>query len=99
LGKLNKDIQNIEKKEREFCDAYSDLNRDGLPVGQRLVGVTKGIGYVLTVTPDSYFVAGKGEFPSLSAAAEAVSGVRRSGWTFWKIMGGGGKTVKEAYRD
>ena len=44
---------------------------------------------------DGYYIDNV-KYYSLSAAAEAVSGVRRSGWTFWKLVDG--TTVKEAFR-
>jgi hypothetical protein len=68
--------------------------RDGVPVGSCLKGVTRGQPYWLTVEKDGFFV-GIHKYKSLSAAAEAVSGVRRSGWTFWCTADG--RTAKEAF--
>jgi hypothetical protein len=71
------------------------LNKDGIPVAMPLFGEsTKGGKSFLTVHQDRYKIGDK-EYDSLSAAAEAVSGVRRSGWTFWKTPEG--KSVKEAF--
>ena len=50
--------------------------------------------YVLSIKHDRYYIGTTG-YDSLSSAAEAASGVRRSGWTFWKMPDG--RTVKEAY--
>ncbi|RLI56702.1 MAG: hypothetical protein DRO87_07760, partial [Candidatus Thorarchaeota archaeon] len=50
--------------------------------------------YILRPTPEGFRV-GDQIYKSLSAAAEAVSGVRRSGWTFWKLPDG--RTAKEAF--
>lgn len=76
-------------------------NKDGLPIGLALVGTTKGVQHVLVTGQDTYtvvplFDGPTHSYPSLSAAAEAVSGVRRSGWTFWKVEDG--RSIKEAFR-
>ena len=71
------------------------LNKDGLPIGMKLTGTSSKRGtYLLMVGSTAYYVGGTA-FDSLSAAAEAVSGVRRSGWTFWKTIDG--TTVKDAF--
>ena len=75
-----------------------DLNKDGLPIGAVCYGSTEKSPFLfyLTIEEDGY-VVGSTTFGSLSAAAEAVSQVRRSGWTFWKLLDG--RTLKEAFRD
>ncbi len=96
--------QLMDKPTTNNHNAYDDVidpNKDGLPVGLMLVGTTKGVNHVLMVEELGYSVVPifEGEsqmFVSLSAAAEAVSGVRRSGWTFWKLEDG--RSVKEAFR-
>jgi len=77
--------------------ALDNTNKDGIPVGTVCLGATEKSPflYYLTVEADGY-VVGSHNFASLSAAAEAVSLVRRSGWTFWKLVDG--TTLKEAYR-
>jgi len=65
-----------------------------IPEGALLVGKTRGQMYILRPTPEG-FIVGDQTYKSLSAAAEAVSGVRRSGWTFWKLPDG--RTAKEAF--
>lgn len=81
-------IQNvIEKKKKE--------NRIEIPEGTVLTGKTKGLSYFLQVKKGGFNV-GVTRYDSLSAAAEGVSGVRRSGWTFWCLPDG--KTVKEAFK-
>ena len=71
--------------------------KENIPVGTTLVSHSQRGGLrFLTVTADGYYV-GITKYDSLSAAAEAVSGVRRSGWTFWKLADG--RTAKEAYKD
>jgi hypothetical protein len=71
-------------------------NKDGIPVGIVCTGNTeKAVGdFYLFVERDGYRVGDK-KYPSLSSAAEAVSHVRRSGWTFWHLPGG--RTLKEVY--
>lgn len=74
---------------------FDNANKDGLPIGISLVGHSmRGGTHVLTINEDRYYVGTSG-YHSLSAAAEAVSGVRRSGWTFWKLPDG--RTAKEAF--
>jgi hypothetical protein len=72
-----------------------DLNRDGIPVDINFIGLSNNIPYVLTVKEDGYYV-GSNCYQSLSSAAEAVSGCRRSGWTFWKLLDG--RTAKEVFK-
>lgn len=82
-------------RRRETQDITSNLNKDGIPIGISLMGASiKGGIRVLTVNNDGYYI-GITKYDSLSAAAEAVSDVRRSGWTYWKIPDG--RTIKEAY--
>ena len=71
-------------------------NKDNVPLNSTLIGVTQGLPYVLVVNELGEYMVGKNTYMSLSAAAEGVSGVRRSGWVFWKTADG--KTAKEAYR-
>jgi hypothetical protein len=75
-----------------------NLNKDGIPLGTLAIGTTEKSPFLnyLTVEEDGY-VVGNVIFASLSAAAEAVSKVRRSGWTFWRLLDG--RTLKEAFRD
>lgn len=80
-------------------NAYESIekNREGLPLNTCLIGKTKGTPYVLTIWKDGKYYIGNKEFASLSAAAQHVSGVRRSGWAFWKLPDG--RTVKEVFKD
>lgn len=94
VARMQKAVHLDEKREEEMS-AYEDVNRDGLTIGSNFIGTTKGMTYVLTVQNDAYYI-GATPYASLSAAAEGVSGVRRSGWTFWKLPDG--RTVKEVYR-
>jgi Zn-dependent M32 family carboxypeptidase len=74
------------------------LNKDGLPLNSAFIGVTKNQPHpiILTVETDGTYKIGSKKFGSLSAAAKEVSGVRRSGWTFWKTAQG--QTLKEAFK-
>jgi hypothetical protein len=97
LQLINDDL--MREKSGGESNAYSDsFNRQGIPLGTCLIGTVRGTApRVLTVTKDGYFV-GKTQFASLSAAAEAVSGItRKSGWVFWKLADG--RTVKEAFKN
>lgn len=100
LTHMQKTMAEILKRMKEDeSNAYEgeDLNRHSLPVGMVCYGVTEKSVWpvVLTVKEDGYQV-GTTLHNSLSAAAEAVSGVRRSGWTFWRTADG--KTLKEVFK-
>ncbi len=71
-------------------------NKAEIPEGTILTGKTKGLSYFMQIKDGAFYV-GITRYDSLSAAAEGVSGVRRSGWTFWKLPDG--KTVKEAFKE
>lgn len=97
-------IEEIQKAMREANCAYApaaasdeNLNKDGIPIGTVCTGATEKSQFLLylTVLKDGYQVGSK-IYDSLSAAAEDVSGVRRSGWTFWKLPGG--IALKDAYK-
>lgn len=86
-----------DKRQQENYDnpCLVNANKDGIPIGVSLMGSSiKGGIHVLTVAPDGYYI-GITKFDSLSAAAETVSGVRRSGWTYWKMTDG--RTIKEVF--
>lgn len=87
--------QRSSKTKYSKLDAPHGLNKDNIPIGLVCIGETekKPFPVCMTVKENSYQV-GDEEFASLSAAAEAVSGVRRSGWVFWKVPDG--RTLKEA---
>lgn len=70
--------------------------KNKIPVGTTLIGKTKDRTFFLTVMGEGYNV-GITKYDSLSAAAEAVSGCRRSGWAFWKLNDG--RTAKEVFKD
>lgn len=86
------------KPETKPMNAYDNIprNKDGIPIGISLIGQTEYGPRILSVAKDGYFV-GEIQYPSLSSAAEAVSGVvRKSGWVFWKLPNG--KSLKEVYK-
>jgi len=87
-------VKDSRRREIHEIDTVN-TNKDGIPIGISLMGVSiKGGIRVLTVNNDGYYI-GITKYESLSAAAEAVSGTRRSGWTYWKIPDG--RTIKEAF--
>jgi uncharacterized coiled-coil protein SlyX len=83
-GKLNAVIETNKKE-----------NKIEIPEGTVLTGKTKGLSYFMHVKDGGFYV-GITRYDSLSAAAEGISGVRRSGWTFWRLPDG--KTVKETFK-
>lgn len=104
MATLMAQLQLVGEPITDNHDAFTEVinpNKDGLPIGLMLMGTSKGVDHVLMVEELRYSVVplfeGVGQaYPSLSSAAEAVSGVRRSGWTFWKLEDG--RSVKEAFR-
>jgi len=89
---VRKDFAIAENIER----AKSDMK---IPEGTVLIGETRGVPYYCEVKNGAFYI-GVTPYPTLSAAAQGVSGVRRSGWTFWRLSGGkhDGKTVKEVFK-
>lgn len=87
-----------DKRQAQMYNAFmgnQHANTDGIPIGTSLIGTSmRGGIHVLRVQTDGYYI-GHTRHDSLSAAAEASSGVRRSGWTFWKLPDG--RTAKEAF--
>jgi hypothetical protein len=81
----------------EEIQAPHGLNKDGIPIELVCIGETEKQQFPLcmTVKADNYQV-GLNNYLSVSAAAEAVSGVRRSGWAFWKLPDG--RTLKEVFK-
>ena len=97
LFKAFHDVNNIRIKDKRLKNEFplNPLNKDGVPIGLSLIGVSmRGGVHVLTVNSDGYYI-GTTKHESLSSAAESVSGVRRSGWTYWKLPDG--RTAKEAF--
>ena len=67
-----------------------------IPAGTLLFGKCSKKETILVVTETGFFI-GNTRYNSLSAAAKNVSGVRRSGWAFWKTIDG--RTAKEAFNN
>lgn len=93
----NKNAPTVEKPDNNL-NAYVGMprNRDGLPLNISLIGSTKFGPRILYVSEDGYYL-GNDLYASLSAAAEAASGIiRKSGWVFWKLPDG--KSIKDAFK-
>lgn len=88
-----------EKQAEQVVEEGDVVNKDGLPLKTSYIGITSKspYPYMLLVDIDGTYKVGNKEFTSLSSAAEFVSGVRRSGWTFWRLLDG--RTIKEVYRN
>jgi hypothetical protein len=94
----NKRTRVVEKEaELPVINAPHGLNKDGLPNELVCLAITEKQHFpvCMTIKPDGYQM-GLTNYTSLSSAAEAISGVRRSGWTFWKLPDG--RTLKEVFR-
>jgi hypothetical protein len=85
-----------DRKINNVIEMNKKENKVEIPEGTVLTGKTKGLSYFLQVREGGFYV-GITRYDSLSAAAEGVSGVRRSGWTFWRLPDG--KTVKEMFKE
>jgi len=99
LTSMFNQINMLKMKEKRVAQDLNldktGLNKDGIPINISLVGHSTKFGTrFLLVLEDGYVFAGQ-KYDSLSAAAEAASGVRRSGWTYWKTANE--LTVKEEY--
>lgn len=91
-------MENKEKSSEELVADNPLLNKDNIPINTCFVGYTRKSPhpYILLVNEKGEYMLGTKTFDSLSSAAEFVSGVRRSGWTFWCTLDG--QTAKEVYR-
>jgi hypothetical protein len=102
LSHMSKEMVTLRSQIASNADTLSTdgaLNKDGIPIGTVCTAITErhpSILFYLTVRSTGYQVGSK-IYDSLSSAAKDISGVRRSGWTFWKMPGGG--TLKEIYKD
>lgn len=85
VADLEKLVQSLQQKlDTQEEEDQEPLNPDNLPIGMVLQGESKGHRYTLEVLADGYLCSTGHIEPTLSAAAERVSGNRRSGWKFWK---------------
>jgi len=92
---INSGFRALSKDRRENDNAYSSNSDGRIPIGTIFMGTSHRNGtLILTVEEDGYYI-GLTKYNSLSAAAESASGVRRSGWTFWKTADG--RTAKEIF--
>ena len=94
---------NIDRESHKQIEAIVEKKKSDMviPEGTVLTGKTKAGGsrdlsYFMQVKNGAFYV-GITRYESVSAAAEGVSGVRRSGWAFWKFPDG--KSIKEAFRN
>ena len=72
-------------------------NRDGIPFGIVLMGITTTAPFICTVGDDGRYWVNNMPFDSLSAAAAAVGAPqRKSGWRFWRTLDG--RAVKEVFK-
>jgi hypothetical protein len=100
LTKAFNNVCRIRLKESRQHQVYAKLPTTGptrpvIPPGTAFYGDSYKNGpAILLVRGDGYYI-GQNKYESLSAAAEVASGVRRSGWTFWKLPDG--RTAKEAF--
>lgn len=97
LRQSNKVFKTKEELIQAQAEEDEAVNKDGIPLNSCYVGITKKSEhpFILIVNENGEYVVGNDKFHSLSAAAEAVSGVRRSGWAFWSTLDG--IPLKELY--
>lgn len=100
LARMVKEIRDDYGKDKDeklngLIEEKKKAGKAEIPEGTVLIGTTRGLSYFLQVKDGGFFV-GTTKYESLSAAAQGVSGVRRSGWTFWKLSDG--RSVKDVYK-
>lgn len=95
---LNVISGNKTKDRRIIEQTYinNSFNKDGIPVGANLIGMSKAGGVSVLSVHKDYYSIGTDTFLSLSAAAEASCGAKRNGWFFWKDPTTG-RTAREAF--
>ena len=91
----------VDELTKSFNAMHSSVIKDNhtptvIPPGTLLFGKCGKKEAILVVTENGFFI-GETRYNSLSAAAKIVSGVRRSGWTFWKTANG--RTAKEVFNN
>ena len=87
MESLERKMSDIMRAIERISEIKRILNKDGIPIGTILHGTSCGSNFEIEATEDGYKL-GEHKFPSLSAAALAVSGNMRSGWVFWKLPTG-----------
>lgn len=80
---LERQIANLTERLEQKQEKTSTLNKDRLPIGMVLKGDSKGKTHKLEILDNGYLCESGEIVATLSAAAEEVSGNRRSGWAFW----------------
>jgi CRISPR/Cas system CMR subunit Cmr4 (Cas7 group RAMP superfamily) len=100
LTRMVKEIRDEHRREMDtkLYSVIEEKQKEGkeeIPEGTVLSGTTRGLTYFLEVRDGGFYV-GTNQYESLSAAAQGVSGVRRSGWSFWKLSDG--RSVKDVYK-
>jgi hypothetical protein len=80
---LEQQIESLTRQLEAMSDNKSSLNKDNLPIGMVLKGESKGESHNLEILEEGYLCSTGEIVATLSAAAEEVSGNRRSGWAFW----------------
>lgn len=92
-------IKRVDELTKSFNAMHSSVVKDShvpanIPPGTLLFGRSGKKEAILVVTETGFFI-GQTRYNSLSAAARIVSGIRRSGWAFWKTADG--RTAKEVF--
>lgn len=80
---LEQQLEDMARKLEDKQENKVTLNKDNLPIGMVLKGESKGETHKLEILEEGYLCSSGEVVATLSAAAEEVSGNRRSGWAFW----------------
>jgi len=80
---LEQQLESVIRQLEAASNNETTLNSDNLPIGMVLKGESKGKSHKLEVLEEGYLCSTGEIVATLSAAAEEVSGNRRSGWKFW----------------
>ena len=91
------EVKELKAEVARYREEAVHYGKSAIPIGTVLTGSSRGKNFLAVVEAVDRIKVGNTLYPSLSAAAEGVSGVRRSGWAFWKLPDDG-KTVKEAFK-
>ena len=87
ISDLSSEVQRLASKKNPTAPK-NKINKEGHQVGSILQGESRGKKYTIEVLDESYLCSNGNIYQSLSGAALGVSGNRRSGWKFWKDIGG-----------
>lgn len=96
VNALEAKVAAITKKFQTNAKFIFEKNKDGIPIGTILMGVSNDNKlYALVVGNDNNYYINGIPYQSITQVAEMINGAETNGRKFWKLMDG--RTVEEAF--